>query len=245
MSMKPLRGTRIVLSNPLARGLFNAWLFREGGGAFTRELLENRTATFTGTWEWVGGESGYALRATTGNNDYLHFATTEPRCNAEAGFAFLQKVRFWQLPSAAGSNAYLLAYQGTSAYIWTTYGFSTNDTLVASMRDAAGTNRTSGNLYSIVVGQWHTLCCSYGGGVLNCYVDGVLAGTIASGTVLADVGLSLRFGLTGANSPEASIECAMFWNRQLRADEARRISADPYCIFGDVTNRIVPILASA
>jgi len=228
--MKPIRGTNLNLSQPLARGLFNAWLFNEGGGNVVYDCAEGRQGTMNNNITWQGGKAGYGLRFG-GNNDYVQFATHEPRCNAAAGFSWATRLMFWQLPSVAGANGYGPAYQVAAGYAWTLYGASATNTLRATMRDAAANNYTSGTLGTITIDRWFDVAASFNGTVLSLYVDGVQVDSLSPGSALAGTGVMLRWGLGSTQSPTAVAEHCMFWGRALTDAEARRVTMDPYCMF--------------
>jgi len=228
--MKPIRGTNLNLSQPLARGLFNAWLFNEGGGNVVYDCAEGRLGSLINNVTWLPAKGGVGLRFA-GNDDYIQFATNEPRCNAAAGFSCATRLMFWQLPGTAGANAYGPAYQATGGNVWTLYGAPATNTLRATIRDAAAANYTSGSLGTIVVGRWFDVAIVFDGTGLRCYVDGRFITRVASGSVLGGTGLMLRWGLGSTNSPEAVAEHCMFWGRALTDAEARRVTMDPYCMF--------------
>jgi len=228
--MKPIRGTNLNLSQPLARGLFNCYLFNEGAGARVLDCAEGRLGSLVNNVTWLPAKGGVGLRFA-GNNDYIQFATNEPRCNAAAGFSWATRLMFWQLPSVAGANGYGPAYQVAAGYAWTLYGASATNTLRATMRDAAANNYTSGTLGTITIDRWFDVAASFNGTVLSLYVDGVQVDSLSPGSALAGTGVMLRWGLGSTQSPTAVAEHCMFWGRALTDAEARRVTMDPYCMF--------------
>ena len=238
--MKPIRGTKLNLAHPLSRGLFNAWLFNEGGGNKVYDCIEGRVADLVNSVTWQYGKAGHGLRFG-GNGDYIQLATDAPRYNAAAGFSWTTRMMFWQLPSASGANGYGPAYQVAAGYAWTLYGASATNTFRATIRDAAATNFTSGSLGTITVGRWFNVAGSFNGTVLSLYVDGSRVDSLSPGSVLAGTGLILRWGLGSTQSPTAVAEHCMFWNRALTDTEARRVTMDPYCMF----RRQSPLIVAA
>jgi len=238
--MKPTRADKPNLSHPLARGLFNCWLFNEGGGNVVYDCVEGRQGIFYNNVLWQAGKAGCGLRFG-GNNDYIQFATHEPRCNAATGFSWATRLMYWQLPSVAGANGYGPAYQVAAGYAWTLYGASATNTFRATIRDAAATNFTSGPLGTITVGRWFNVAGSFNGTVLSLYVDGSRVDSLSPGSVLAGTGLILRWGLGSTQSPTAVAEHCMFWNRALTDAEARRATMDPYGMF----RRQSPLIVAA
>jgi len=228
--MKPIRGTKLNLAHPLSRGLFNAWLFNEGGGNKVYDCIEGRVADLVNSVTWQYGKAGHGLRFG-GNGDYIQLATDAPRYNAAAGFSWTTRMMFWQLPSASGANGYGPAYQVAAGYAWTLYGASATNTFRATIRDAAANNTTSGPLGTIIVGKWFDIAAVFDGSTFSFYVNGAYVSALTPGSILAGSGVILRWGLASTQSPTANAEYFVAWNRALRPSEARYVTTRPYCMF--------------
>jgi len=229
LNVKPIRGTMIRTGHPLAQGLFACWLLNEGGGTRVFDSNERRAGTLRNGAAWRAGRSGTCV-TLDGTSGYVDLATHEPRCNAPTGFSWSVRLRFWQLPAAAGTTPICLDYRGPSGHYWYLRGRTWDNRLDVAFLDPQQ------SVVSVVgpvleAGRWYDVTFVFDGTDILLYVDGRLWDAKSPGGILAGPGLTLRIGHTGLYGPEASFEHVMFWDKPLPAGHVRRLYAGPYGMF--------------
>ena len=78
--LKPLRGTQLNRTHPIARGLVRAWIMNENGGTFVYDRCARIAANFSGAPTWAAGKYGSRIECD-GNDDSIDNTAILPFTN--------------------------------------------------------------------------------------------------------------------------------------------------------------------
>jgi len=193
MPIKPIRGTRLNLAHPLAKGLVGCWLFNEGTGGRIFDLSMNGNhGTFVkmdNTSAWAGGGLLF-----DGVDDYIQISDIS--CGGNRPIAIFAKGSIYDL-SVTGdvmSQSTEVALRLTSTNIeFILNSFTTNDRVSVA--------------HDISINEEHTFAGVYDGTDLIVYIDGVEKGRVTPEGSYADIANDFDIGRLGNNSE--------FWNGSL------------------------------
>ena len=230
--LKPIRGTLLNTSHPLARGLVGCWLMNEGTGDKICDLSGNKNnGTAQGNPFWGQGKFGSALGFD--GDDYVGLG--QP-----ANLNFTPNVdeftiSFWMKVDSGNNGTIISKAYSSSAYRQYQIYVESNYIKGYSGGVIVGT--------TIVVadGKWHWVVLrNYNdSGTLKCmfYVDGIeVGGVSASGSVTNDMDVlvgarrntnntNVAFLLTG------TVEMGLIFARALSASEIAQFYREPFCMF--------------
>ena len=240
--MKPLRGTQLNLSDPLARGLFSCWLFNEGSSDKVYDCVRGVASTTWGaatTWGVRSGGMGIDAPGADGNL----YLPADARYYAVSGFSVALSFEFDQLPSALANNQYVLSMHHSAGRYWFFTGNKATDELRIAYVDAGGTTRTASPGAPVSVGRRYNCVLVYNGLGIYLYCNGVFISSSVYGSVITGAAAELRLGHVGSSGYCYDGLCyhLMFWDRGLTDTEARRVTMDPYCMF----RRQSPLIVAA
>ena len=220
------KAVKINRSHPLARGLVGAWAFQDGGGSVLRDVsghgndgvLTNMDAATV----WVADRYGGALDFD-GSNDHV-LISDSPSLRLTA-----LTISLWVKTSMASG-----VYRGVlEKFTGSTAGYA-----IHVPSGSAGVPRFSVQTPSDVDvdattaindGEFHHVVASFDSSARRIYVDGVLEGSGAGGTIVTD-SHDLFFAGDGASTFHSDIVLSdvKIWSRALSANEviASYVSGD-------------------
>lgn len=229
---KPLLGTPINWSHPLAKGLVGCWLMNEGSGDRVNDYSGNQnTGVLQNSASRVPG--GIDLENTTGdciicgNSPIFNLQSHTIFCKikAESGYPnpLVNKERITQ--------GGFIWYLGTEAAYTGDIAFAYFDTGIR------GWYRFDTNL-SVGVDYTLGLVCQKTEGLAQCFVNGVQFGAGVSTTtanilypVVYDFKIGGRNLLVNSETFDGIFYFLYIYNRALTPSEITQLHADPYCMF--------------
>lgn len=240
--MKPVCGTQLDRSHPLARGLTFCLPCNEGGGS-PRDLIRGVQAVATNGATWGAGPGGAAL-SLDGTNDYYACGDADQFSISTSG-AMTIVSRFMCAtlpPTSSGQRMWLAAKGASSNWEW---ALSINDfsssfgCLVATVWDLPNfTTRARPSVTTITPGRWTSCAVVFPSttGLPDVYLDGRLdngtatngGGTSTNGTAPMCIG---ERSDGGDNTWNGRIEYMSFYGRALSADEVAELHRAPYQMF--------------
>ena len=232
--MKPIRGAQPNRSNPLARGLFNCWLFNEGGGDQVFDVAEGGLGSFGPGASWTVGPKGSVINLGPDDGYVILVNGAAPRHHAPSGFSFAIRLLFHRLPSTAPGTPILLDCQKSGGIrFWYLRGQTWNDQFSVAYYSPSGSSFSAASGFVVTLYQWYSVVFVFDGANGHLYIDGVKRSTSGPSTIDEGTASLVRLGHAGTNStPDAEIEYVMFWDRPLTEAEASRVTMDPYSMFG-------------
>lgn len=221
---KPVRGTRLNKSHPLAKNLAGAWLLNEYSGNIATDLVNNFTLTSTLSWAGSGILADGTNRLTMAHNGLLMPSSAisiaaliyDPGSIAIAGSICGKVSSAWSyhLYFGAGSEQLAFRINSTTAYYPTA--------------SAPGGLDFMHGVRTLVVG-------TYDKANVKCYARGILGTTEAlSDSITSDSGNFSIFtrGDTVIPLNAGIIEALFLWSeRALTYDEVRSLNTNPYGMF--------------
>jgi len=246
--LKPIRGTQLNKSHPLARGLVGCWLMNEGTGTKICDSSGNKTrylGDFLNNVSWTAGKSGHSLHFD-GSDDIVKLQLWDggPKVTLFARVKFEEAIGSTEQIAAADSDVTGLR----------TFQFRRNDTGV--LRFIVFVNNTaigiSGNT-TLTTGLWWDVAAVNDGTKSHVYVNGIEDATaVTTGSMDTDAaawGVGGRARKTDWSDSfyitedfEGNIEFLMRWDRVLSASEVALLHRQPFYMFERV---IRPRLISA
>jgi len=214
--LKPARGARVDLSNPLTRDMAACYVLNEQTGGVVRDLLRTiGEGALTGT-TWGGG----AVRFPNTANERIVMQAPKLVLSSAAGFTILCRAKrastgSWRTIVGDGVNL--------SLYLYGTDG-------VVRYYDGAGSGVGAQGATPNPVGEWVTAgATSKDNSFAAVFRNGILDGYQAT-TTQGDFTLQCVGGNTGSEAFHGDIEFAYVWRRVLTDAEMLSISRDPYQI---------------
>jgi len=218
-AQKPIRGSLLNRSHPLARGLVGCWLLNELTGKIIFNSLDRTSSlawTETITWDGQGlncdGVSCQITVATTafqgiGSGPYTLFSRINMRSSpseVSGIMAFDDVAPGWHIRTDLGLEGY---HDGFFA---------------------AGTTYLTADEWG--TGCWRRRSTASNGG--DYFVNGVFSNTFTHSSSLPNPTTIRLFGYGYENeSFKGTCEFVFFWNRALTASEISWLHREPYCMF--------------
>lgn len=229
MYTKPLRGARLNLFHPLARGLVGCWLFNEGCGDKAYDLsgygnygtLVNMLPSAPGSG-WAGNKFGGGLDFD-GVNDFV----TPPLLSSY--FTDTATVVFWLKlandPPIDGTKVGL-GFGGAGTNI-THYPYTNGNleiSVFSNTRHIAAYNNTAFDK-----SKWHQLAITTtpGAGNYKLYQNGQFV-TSGTGPATLSMGSGIYIGRNSNRYLEGFINSVYLYNRALSASEIQQLCMYPY-----------------
>jgi len=232
--LKATRGLQINLAHPLARGLVGCYLFNEGGGKKTFNVIQPSVSegTLQGAAAWKSGGEGFCVEFAAGS-DVINVAHSSglafdghtdsytviirAKGGSQSGSHRLLEKR------GSGDTKYPVSLQGSagtslSGYIWD------------------GTNVPGGGFGTVWDGVWHTLAfvVDYSEDYLYLYKDGVRVAS-ARNNVTATTANSSSYYVGNNYNCSADFVGQVAWlliySRALSAAEIAHLYRKPFCMF--------------
>lgn len=229
MRVKPPLGSLLDWSHPHARGLTSVFALREGSGAAVLDATGRPAGSLVGSPVWAPGADGPAV-VLNGSSQYLETGRVAGQVvSATSGTI---EVLFRKTAASQTSDS---PYQITSlcidrgGYLGLSIGIIGGADRVWAY-NFSSVAQSVGGVYS--ADGWNRATWVHGGGVLSCYVNGVLGGSTSSGDT-GSVGSPLRFGLGYSDGFYFGglLGSCLTWDRALSSDEVAARHADPWGLF--------------
>ena len=246
--LKPIRGTPIRTSHPLARGLAGCWLLGEGTGEIVADLGPyHRHGNFLGGPPlWKPGRHGYCLKFD-GTDECIDCGTGKFGWDLTNELSVVALVNHGasQLNTIFARCVYVrpvrLHGQTNGKFGWRVYTDTENDCIINSTSPHA----TDGSEWVHVAGTWKP-----NGGYL--YVNGVqeASDTATEGNLNVTDNQFVGIGGTYESSGFAScwiggIEYVFIYNRALSVEEVKWLYREPFAMFdSSVSSALVHAPAS-
>jgi len=232
--LKPLRGTQIDRTHPLARNLRLCWMFNEGAGAKVFDLSGNgRMGTLQGDPAWGTGLFGSALYYD-GSDDCVQ--TNSPVITSAP-----VSVSLWfkldELPSTRAEDGTLLIQRtvGSPYQSFRTLINDPDDRILLLIYNSSGVKAVSINSDSAVqTGSWYHLVSILDSNYDACmYVNGVQQTDTGNSGSFYNANDVLRIGSrTGtADDLKGRMDLVTIFNRSLSASEITLLHREPFCMF--------------
>ena len=223
-SQKPIRGSLLNRTHPLARGLIGAWILNERTGDIAFDLSGNGqhgTLKNEAAWcpEGVDFPSGTPVIDTVNTDGILDLegqavtVVTSINCSA-----FVNGRRIF-----AVYQQFELVARATEKYRWG---------VASTIIDLASADRAK-----VGVNEWHTIAVTSPGAVVSggqkIYLDGLFSASTNS-VALPAVSVPLCIGAqnaAGLNDMDGSMEYFYIYNRVLSPEEIALLHREPYCMF--------------
>jgi len=213
---KPIRGARIDVTNPLARGLVGCWLMNEGTGSIIADLSGKVDAgTITnGVWTAEG------VNLESGTDGIINIGTA-------IDFQTADDFSFFVVGITRANWNHLIGHRDGATY---QYQFRVRD-LTQYLSLLVGSGSIDSTL-SATAGVKNYMGLSRGSGVSTTFfLNGDTqtigsAGTITNQSLDASIGNELSLGQV-----ITSVSIAYAWDRALSDNELQQIYVDPYQIF--------------
>ena len=241
-NFKPLFGTQLNRSHPLARGLVGAWLMNEGSGIYLADYSgnENRgTIAYlaepaTTSSGWNPGPLGNCL-IFNGSSNRVNLGAS-PELAVTNNFTFVITLK----SNDATGNAYIYGRDGgasaTQHAIIT--GYVDNNIEVYASNYSGDDPRTGSQLAIPDTTTFHTYAYSYNGETWAGYRDGVPIFSLSKSFSLAATASSGRcaLGSSAASSDFSNIALSNFYvfDRGLSTEEIAYLYAFPFAMFESV-----------
>ncbi len=232
--LKPLRGTQLNRTHPLACSLGTSWLFNEGSGAKVSDLSGNgRTGTLKGAPSWVEGRVGSALYFD-GDDDRVE--TSLPVITSAP-----VSISLWfeaeDLPSVRAQDGTLLVQRtvGSPYQSFRTLINDADDKILLLIYNSSGVGTVSiSSDCAIQAGTWYHVVFILDSDHDACmYVNGVQQANTGNSGSLYNANDVLRLGSrTGtADDFKGKIDLVSIFNRSLSASEITLLCRRPFCMF--------------
>jgi len=232
--LKPIRGTLIRISHPLARGLAGCWLLGEGTGEIVADLGPYRQhgIFYGGSPLWKQGQHGYCLQfdgtdkcIDCGTGKFGWDLTNELSVVALANHGASQTNTIFA--RCAYARPVRLYGQTDGKFAWRVFTDTENDCTIYS----TSLHATNGSEWIHIAGTWKP----YGAYL---YVNGVqeASDTATEGNLdVIDnqfVGIGGTYEGSGFNHCwTGSIEYVFIYNRALSAEEIKWLYREPFAMF--------------
>ena len=231
---KPLRGTLLNHSHPLARGLVGVWLMNEGGG---NKILDATGNPFSMTIQmgataptWSVGNTGSALLFNDANNQYSNTNSAAVAdypltlaCWFNADDAALNLALMW-----IGDKDVAEKYCGLRAE-----GAVAGDPVRAYSRNTSAVYADSTTGFT--TNKWHLATGVFASSASRiAYIDGGSPGSNTSSQAALNwdrTAIGYFGDLTPTNYFSGKISVAYIWNRALTATEVARLYREPFAMF--------------
>ncbi len=240
---KPIRGTQLNRSHPLARGLELCLPMWEGTGGTVYDVTNGSPVPTVASPTWAAGERGASL-VFDGTSDYLNPGAL-PRLNSSL-FTATALVRD---PVATGSpNRFVFIRTNTNAGTVTLFRSDSTDKWRCSVRldgDEGVSIRAESNFVA-TAGEWVYLAVVFDGATITLYRDGLAQeSTAAVGTADTDNYASFFVGQHSASTSRFLGDIAHFsyYSRALSADEIAHLYANPWDMFETSRAAVFPVAA--
>lgn len=227
-TQQPQQLVDVDWENPLSRGLVRVDNFARRG----QDVLGGPAWNTT---QFASSQRGIALEQTDASDKVCYSPGLHTRLIA--GMTVLSLV--WRSGPPTASEFFVCHGTGTS-YNWGLY--DSPSTRYVFLKNTGGTNKSVSFAYAS--GGWATVVAAYSGagGYVRLYQDGVKRSeTAQSGNVQQnDYHLSSFAYASGSGNYLQPL--IAIWNRELSADEVKRVSANPWQIFRRPSERLwIPV----
>ena len=232
---KPGPSYRLDYSNPLTRNLRSCWLFNEGGGLLSRDLILSRTGTNIGGVIWKAGDffCGPTLYLN-GSSGYVSFGTG-PSILGTSNFT----VSFWMKTSAVtSSHIYGQREAGATGYEGEIIvGVNATGTvfLVVYNDLSGGPGHQWGAAITTPLAyndnKWHHIVATRSNGPGYIYVDGLLAASASAASNVSLLSLNCYYGANVRDSTEffaGFLDNLLIYQRDLSAQEIWQLYQEPF-----------------
>jgi len=231
---KPLRGTTLNISRPLAKGLVGCWLMNEGCGAKlfdSARQTKSANVSFFGNTSWAGGKFGPALNFD-GTDDYVYINPVVNFNNVNAG-----TYSFWLYYRTSVSNDGFLVAANVQLYAYNSGG-NFKVSIYAS----------GGIAYSVTAGaiplnSWTHYLVTYDTTVCKVYRNGVYVAQDLTPTYTLDlITNSLYLGSdkgSASRDMDGMMDDVMCWNRAFTAAEVAWLYREPFAMFDPGIGRTI------
>ena len=221
---KPIRGTQLNRSHPLARGLVGCWIFNENGGNVVFDLCNKNNGAFVNSPVWAAGRFGSAIDFDSTSNQYIELgddiSILEPqRISVVAWIKAESNTTIHGITCATGNNyGYMLTlYTGKARFYIYDGGW----------KIAESSNLNNGQLYHLVG--------IFDGSIVQLYVNGILQTTTANATQIDYIGTIGhhigQYHTYVAYDFNGIIDNTSIYNRALSAAEIQQLYREPFCMF--------------
>ena len=226
LKLKPTRGSQIIKSHQLARGLVGLWLFNEAVGNTVFDLSGNgNTGTIIADTHFVPGKFGHALDFD-GTGDYVDCGN---------------------IPLLVGQNQITI-----SVWIHGSFSGNENDGIVSQVDDwEDGIGIFAGASGNLVIGRiensntkcdvtgeitpnvWNHLVLTYNGTDGYFYVNSVQTGTASETVSIPDLTSNMLIGYmtAGEDYYTGLIDNVLIYKRALSASEIALLYREPFSMF--------------
>jgi hypothetical protein len=228
---KPIVGTRIDPTHPLAQGLVAAWVFNEGGGT-PFEVVRGKPPSSAASFAW--GTGAYGLHGVfNGSSSVLGYNAVAPNTSV------ISLAGSCTLNTLSASN--MLIERSPINTIWEVY-FASSNSSFNWLCGAGGTVRNKIPAASLTAGKrfsWGITDTGVGTGASNgstMYLNGVAQAAGGGASNLPAVASSATIYLGAYDNGvggflSGSQDYIFIWNYALSAASMAAIAADPWQIF--------------
>jgi len=232
--LKPIRGSQLNRSHPLARGLKGCWLMNEGCGGKIFDLSGNGNTLSTAGPTWQPANFGSGLYHN-GSNQYSAITPCPDNLKMDDTQAFTAVVWFY---CATATEGVLVATDRNTANGGWSFELGPSGKLYTYIQNAG--QASDSNLWD--AGRWNQFVMVYGApAVIDIifYVNGIQVYTKDMTTIVYTAGRPFILGVDprdlSGNDPVGTFDNVMLYNRVLTASEIALLYRRPFCMFEAVT----------
>lgn len=242
--LKPIRGTQIDRTHPLAKDLNLSFILTEGTGNKLFDLsgnaYEGTLTNMTPSIAWVGGASGHALDfAGPNSNDYVSIPSI-PISGSTTIMAIITPdlVSYPDPPNDYGiAGVFVKGTFGADLEGDIRFLFIIGTALQFGVDTNVGGYVASIDVGSLAVGKKIVLAGVYDeeNTVIRFYINAVQVSFTATAGTLTNNGRDLRIGAFGGNEGateyDGLVEAAYIWNYALSPEKICQLQFDPYAMY--------------
>lgn len=236
---KPIRGSRLDRTHPLARGLAAGWLLNEGSGPRLTDLCADKHLVFSAAAgespSWSAGARGHCVSFDGG--DYASVVSDHTALDITGSLTIVA----WVKPKNIAGYSTICACWGASPTKQYKLMASLNGGVPYFDISSTGLN----DIYRMAAANLSTTAWSQVVGVYNAnarsllmYVNGALSLGTLTGTVPAAIysgGYPFTLGTTSQRPAEFAplagyVDCVLIYSRALGAAEILRLYAEPFAM---------------
>ena len=228
---KPKPGAVLNRAHPMSQGLIGLWLFNEGAGLKTKDLVSDQYGTISNmainstTSGWIGSPLGGGLQFD-GSDDFITFTNNQALQGLTDRVTVI--VRFKLVSVAHSFNNVLMKNNANTNFLGVLINSTgTNWQFQLAASTHTGSALTVGNVYECAA-SWNKNLAS---NQVRLYTNGVAVAVATNTTALNTSTTNLSFGSDLVNAGRQMnmvLEHCRIYNRDLVEKEIRELYTRPY-----------------
>lgn len=238
-TQKPPLGTKINFNHPLAKGLQQMWMFREGAGASVFDSSGNtNTGTLPSGVTWAAGRNGKAI-SLSGASTQVKMGTNLPSSTTIPNNVTISA---WTKPGTGIQSFGTIAERTYTSVHTSPYhvykigaNYSGSGKFSAELGTKGLTPTNINALANYTLGVWYLVTLTYDGTTMRLYVNGIQQTTSTAESGNLSYGsngfVSIGSNASAGENYVGSIDDVRIYNRALNGYEINSLYTDPYGIF--------------